>query len=158
MRDSHNFYIHKTISTYIKRRYPTPSKWTIDEVQEFTYLGLLLDPALSMYEAAEHACQKINWAHLTIAAVAHNLRYDTPPELKHTRSSPLILYRLWQSCVLPFATQHLRYFTTHPQVQKVQIAHSDATQSTISFCKSSAFPPLHPTPYTLHPTPYTLHP
>jgi hypothetical protein len=29
---------------YIKRR----SKWTIDEVQEFTYLGLLLDPALSI--------------------------------------------------------------------------------------------------------------
>jgi hypothetical protein len=90
LRDSTDF--------FIKRRFPTPSKWTIDEVEEFTYLGLLLDPAPSMYKAAEHACQKCDWAHLTIAAVAHNLRHDTPLELRHTRSSPLILFRLWQSC------------------------------------------------------------
>jgi|LauGreDrversion2_3_1035106.scaffolds.fasta_scaffold75596_1 hypothetical protein len=37
-----------TYDFYIQRRYPTPSKWTFDEVQEFTYLGLLLAPALSI--------------------------------------------------------------------------------------------------------------
>jgi hypothetical protein len=111
LRDSSDFFIN--------RRFPTPSKWTIDEVEEFTYLGLLLDPALFIYKAAEHACQKLNWAHLTIAAVAHNLRHDTPLEFRHTRSSPLILFRLWQSFVIPFATQNLRNLTTQTQVQKV---------------------------------------
>ena len=103
---------------FINHRFPTPSKWTIDEVEELTYLGLVLDPALFMYKTAEHACQKIIWAHFTIAAVAHNLRHDPP--LRHTRSSPLVLFRFWQSCVLPFATQHLGYLNTKTQVQKVQ--------------------------------------
>jgi hypothetical protein len=94
-------------------------------------LGLLLDLVLSMQKTVEHACQEINWAHLTIAAVAHNLRYDTPLELRHTRSSPLILYRLWQSCVLPFATQHLRYLATQTEVQKVQSTLFSSLQRTL---------------------------
>jgi hypothetical protein len=79
-----------------------------------------------MYKAVEYTCQKINWAQLTMATVAQNLSHDTPLELRRTRSSYLLLFCLWQSYVLPFATQHLRYLTTQTQVQQlVQIVQSD---------------------------------
>ena len=48
LRDSTDFCIN--------RRFPTPSKWTIEEVEEFTYLELLRAPALFMNKAVEHAC------------------------------------------------------------------------------------------------------
>jgi hypothetical protein len=98
-----------------------------------------------MCKAAEHAFQKINWAYLTIAAVAHNLRHDTPLELRHTRSSPLILFRLWQSCVLPLPprtlnTKHKSKKSKAPCSDPSNV-HLDATQSMTSSCKNLAFPP-----------------
>jgi len=116
---------------HITTRFPTPDLIPLQEVTEFTYLGITLDPALLMHKAAAHACQKINWAHLTIAAVAHSLRHDTPRTIRHTRSCPLILFRLWQSNTLTFATQHLRYLTTQDQVNKVQGALMNSLQRTM---------------------------
>ena len=92
----------------------------LKEPDTFTYLGLQLDPVLSMHAATNHMVQMINWAHLTIAAVAHSLHHDTPLRLQHCRSSPLVLFRLWQSCVLPFALINLRYLSTSAQIDKVQ--------------------------------------
>ena len=123
--------IRRPATFHITSRFPTPAIIRLQEVVEFTYLGLTLDPGLLMHKAAKQACQKINWAHLTIAAVAHSLRHDTPQAIRHTRSSPLILFRLWQSNTLNFATQHLRYFTTQDQVNQVQSALMRSLQRTI---------------------------
>jgi hypothetical protein len=116
----------RTSATFvITFRFPAskpPRHIQLKEPPTFTYLGLQLDPILSMFAAANHMVSKINWAHLTIAAVAHSLHHDTPLRLQHCRSSPLLLFRLWQSCVLPFATTNLRYLTNNAQIDKVQSA------------------------------------
>jgi len=82
-----------------------PNPLPLDEPKEFTYLSLKLDPQMTMQPATAHTCQKINWAYQTVSAIAHSLKHDTPASLQGTRTSPLILYRIWQSCVLSHATQ-----------------------------------------------------
>jgi len=72
--------------------------------------------------------QHINWAYLTIAAVAHSIRYDSSLRSRTTRCSPLVLFRLWQACVLPFATQNLRYLRTPTQIQTIQTALTNSLQ------------------------------
>jgi len=80
--------------------------------------------------------QKINWAYQTVSAIAHSLKYDNPASLRRTRTSPLILYRIWQSRVLSHATQNLRNLPTPTQVQQVQSA-------LISFLQRTAAALLH---------------
>ena len=78
-----------------------PSPLPLDEPKDFTYLGLKLDPQMTMQPATTHTCQKINWVYHTVSAIAHSLKNDTPANLRGTRTSPLILYRIWQSCQMP---------------------------------------------------------
>jgi len=99
---------------------PTPQR--LGEPKDFTYLGLKLDPQMTMQPATTRTCQKINWAYQTVSAIAHSLKRDTPASLRGTRTSPLILYRIWQSCVRSRATQNLRYLRNPTQVQQVQSA------------------------------------
>jgi hypothetical protein len=71
---------------------------TIEQKQASDSTDFFIKPQIPDYSFL------IFW-HLTlIASVPHNLRHDTPLEFTHTRSSPLILFRLCQLCVLPFAT------------------------------------------------------
>jgi len=66
----------------------------LKEPDTFIYLGLKLDPVLSMDPAIQHIKNQINWAYLTIAAVAHSIRYDISLRSRTTRSSPLVLFRI----------------------------------------------------------------
>jgi len=100
----------------------------LKEPDTFIYLGLKLDPVLTMDPATQHIKKKINWSYLTIAAVAHSIRYDNSLRSRTTRSSPLVLFRLWQACVLPFATQNLRYLRTPAQLQTIQTALTNSLQ------------------------------
>jgi len=84
-----------------------------------------------MQPATSHTCQKINWAYQTVSAIAHSLKNDTPANLRGTRTSPLILYRICQSCVLLHATQNLRYVLHPTQVQQVQSALISSLQRTL---------------------------
>jgi len=65
---------------HITTRFPLsqpPRTLPLKEPLTFKYLGLTLDPYLNMEAATKHTCRKINVAHQTVAAVAHNLRYDS---------------------------------------------------------------------------------
>jgi len=80
----------------------------------------------------KHRCQKINWAYQTVSAIAHSLKHDdTPASPRAKRTRPLILYRIWQSCILSHATQNLKYLLSPTQVQQVQSALTSSLQRTL---------------------------
>jgi len=108
-----------------------PNPRPLDEPKKFTYLGLKLDPQIKMQLATAHTCHKINWAYQTVSAIAHSCKHDTTASLRDTRTSPLILYRIWQSCVLSHATQNLRYLPHPTQWQQVQSALISSLQRTL---------------------------
>jgi len=86
-----------------------------------------------MQPATTHTCQKINWAYQTVSAIVRSLKHDTPASLRGTWTSPLILYRIWHSCVLSHAsaTQNLRYLLHPTQVQQVQSSLISSLQRTL---------------------------
>jgi len=103
----------------------------LDETKKFIYLGLKLDPQMTIQPATAHICHKINWAYQTVSTITHSLKHDTPASLRGTQTSALILYRIWQSCVLSHATQNLRYLLHPTQVQQVQSALISSIQRTL---------------------------
>ena len=120
---------HPSIS-WLTPRFPLnnpPNPLPLGEPKEFTYLGLKLDPQLTMQPATAHTCQKIHWAYQTVSAIAHSLKHDTPASLRGTRTS----YRIWQSCVFSHATQNLRYLPYPTQVQQVKSALISSLQRTL---------------------------
>jgi len=48
----------------------------IEEVQEFDYLGLRLDPKIKMTSALHRIQEKVNKSNALVFAVSHSLRYD----------------------------------------------------------------------------------
>ena len=79
----------------------------------------------------KHICRKINAAHQTVAAVAHSLRYDSSATDRGIRSSPYVLFRIWQPCVLGFATENLRYLVTNAQIDAVERTLIHSLQRTL---------------------------
>ena len=82
---------------HIITRFPLsqpPRTLPLKEPLTFKYLGLTLDPYLTMEAAMKHICRKINAAHQTVAAVAHSLRYDSSATDRGIRSSPYVLFRI----------------------------------------------------------------
>ena len=66
----------------------------LKETLTFKYLGLTLDPYLTMEFVTKKICRKINTAHQTVAVFAHSLRYDSSATARGTRSSPYVLFRI----------------------------------------------------------------
>jgi len=96
---------------HITTRFPLsqpPRTLSLKEPLTFKYFGLTLDPYLTMEAAMKHICRKINAAHQRGAAVARSLRYDSSATDRGIRSSPYVLFRIWQPCVLGFATENPR--------------------------------------------------
>jgi len=90
-----------------------------------------------MEAAMKHICRKINAAHQTVAAVAHSLRYDSSATDRGIRSSPYVLFRIWQPCVLGFATENLRYLVTNAQIDAVERTLIHSLQRTLHCFTSS---------------------
>ena len=86
---------------------------------------------MTIQPGTAHICHKSNWAYQTVSAITHSLKHDTPASLRGTLTSPLILYCIWQSCVLSHATQNLRYLLHPTQVQQVQSALISSLQRTL---------------------------
>jgi len=108
---------------HITTRFPPsqpPRTFPLKKTPTFKYLGLTLDPYLTMESAMKHICRKINVAHQTMAAVAHSLRYDSSATDRGIRSSPYVFFRIWQPCVLSFATEIFRYLLTNAQIDAVE--------------------------------------
>jgi len=101
----------------------------LKEPLTFKYLGLTLDPYLTMEAAMKHICRKISAAHQTVAAVAHSLRYDFSATDRGT--DPYVLFHIWQPCVLSFATGNLRYLVTNAQIDAVEHTRIHSLQRTL---------------------------
>jgi len=119
--------------TEVMMFYETPSQRTLplQEPLTFKYLGLTLDPYLTMEVATKHICRKINATYQTFAAVAHSLRNDSSATARGIRSSPYVLFRIWQPCVLGFATENLRYLVTNAQIDVVERTLIHSLQRTL---------------------------
>jgi hypothetical protein len=98
------------------------SSHLLEEVQEFDYLGLRLDPKLKMTSALHRIQEKVNRSNALVFAVSHSLRYDDSPH-RHRPSinaTPTQTLNLWKACVLPHLLQNLRYLK-ETQVESLQI-------------------------------------
>jgi len=107
---------------HITTRFPLsqpPRTLPLKELLTFKYLDLTLDSYLTIEVAMKHIYRKINAARQTVAAVAHSLRYDSSTTDRAIRSSPYVLFCIWQPCVLGVATETLCYLVTNTQIEVV---------------------------------------
>jgi len=119
---------------HINTRFPLsqpPRNLHLKEPLLFKYLGLTLHPYLTMEAAMKHICRKFNAAHQTVTAVAHSLRYDSSATDGGIRSSPYVLFRIWQPCVLGFATENPHYLVTNAQIDAVERTLIHSLQRTL---------------------------
>jgi len=82
---------------HITTRFPLlqpPRTLPLKEPLTFKYLGLTLDPYLTMEVTTKHICRKINAVHQTVAVVAHSLRCDSSATDRGIKSSPYVLFRI----------------------------------------------------------------
>ncbi len=124
--------------------------YLLEEVQEFDYLGLRLDPKLKMTSALHRIQEKVNRSNALVFAVSHSLRYDDSPH-RHRPSinaTPTQTLNLWKACVLPHLLQNLRYLK-ESQVDSLQITLNSSLKRTLhvyghttALCADMGVPPL----------------
>jgi hypothetical protein len=104
----------------------------LEEVQEFHYLGLRLDPKLKMMAALHRIQEKVDKSNALVFAVSHSLRYDDSSH-RHRPSinaNPTQTLNLWKACVLPHLLQNLRYLT-ESQVDSLQVTLNSSLKRTL---------------------------
>jgi hypothetical protein len=124
--------------------------YLLEEVQEFDYLGLRLDPKLKMTAALHRIQEKVNRSNALVFAVSHSLRYDDSPH-RHRPSinaNPTQTLNLWKACVLPHLLQNLRYLKEN-QVDSLQTTLNSSLKRTLhvyghttALCADMGVPPL----------------
>jgi len=67
------------------------------EIKQFDYLGLRLNPMMSMKNAVASIQEKANKSHSLALAVSYSLYHDKPTFC----SSPVEMLDLWKLCILP---------------------------------------------------------
>jgi len=115
---------------HITTRFPLsqpPQTLPRKEPLTFKYLGLTLDPYLTIEVTTKHICWKINATHQTVAVVAYNLRFDSSATVRGIRSSPYVLFRICHPCV----TENLRYLVTNAQIDVVERTLIHSLQRTL---------------------------
>jgi len=100
--------------------FPTsnPSSYPIHEVCQFEYLGLILDPKLTMHLATVEAIRRASQGQALALAVSYSLRYDK----NSSQLTPTQNLGLWKSIVLPHFLQNLCYIHWHSDtdIKKMQ--------------------------------------
>jgi len=102
-------YPDHTSPTENPHRYPGYVSTLLQEVKQFDYLGLRLNPMVNMKTAVSSIQEKANKAHSLVLAVSYSLRYDKHHSNPTICSSPVEMLNLWKSCVLPHFLLYLRY-------------------------------------------------
>jgi len=85
------FHVYSPFPTSDPRSYP------ILEVSQFEYLGLILDPKLTMHLATVEAIRRASQGQALALAVSYSLRYDK----NSSQLTPPQNLGLWKSIVLP---------------------------------------------------------
>jgi len=111
--------------------YPIYISTLLQEVKQFDYLGLLLDPMVNMKAAVSSIQEKANKAHSLVLAVSYSLRYDKHHSNPTICSSPVELLNLWKSCVLPHFLLYLRYIPDDTQVKTLQASLNKSLSTTM---------------------------
>jgi len=104
------FHIHAPFPT------SSPCSYLITEVLQFEYLGLILDPKLTMHLATTEAIRRAAHGQSVTQAVAYSLRYDK----KRSQLTPTQSLGLLKSTVLPHFLHYLRYIQSTTDVTKLQ--------------------------------------
>jgi len=91
----------------------------LQEVKQFDYLGLRLDPMVNMKAAVSSIQKKSNKAHSLLLAVFYSLRYDKHHSNPTICSSPVEVLDLWKSCVIPHFLLYLRYISDETQLKTI---------------------------------------
>jgi len=102
--------------------FPTsdPRSYPIHEVSQFEYLGLILDPKLTMHLATVEAMHRASQGQALALAVSYSLRYDK----NSSQLTPTQNLGLWKSIVLPHFLQNLRYIHRDTDIKKMQTSLS----------------------------------
>jgi len=104
------FHVYSPFPTCDPRSYP------IHQVSQCEYLGLILDPKLTMRLATVEAIRRASQGQALALAVSYSLRY-------HKNSSQLTPTQnlgLCKSIVLPHFLQNLRYIHSDTDIKKMQ--------------------------------------
>jgi len=143
-------YLHHTNPTDRLHCYPGYISTFLQEVQQFDYLGLQLDPMVNMKAAVSSIQEKANNTHFLVLAVSYSLHHDKHHSNPIICSSPVELLNLWKSCVLPRFLFYLRYISDETQVKTLQASLSQSLSTTmhvyghpISLLSETGIPPLY---------------
>ena len=145
-----SMYPDHTNPTERPHRYPGYISTLRQEVRQFDYLGLRLDPMVNMKAAVASIQEKANKAHSLVLAVSYSLRYDKHHCNPTISSSPVELLNLWKSCVLPHFLLCLRYISDETQVKTPQASLNNSLSTTMhvyvhptALLSDTGIPPLY---------------
>ena len=98
--------------------FPTsdPSSQSILEVSQFEYLGLILDPKLTIHLATVETIRRASQGQALALTVPYSLRYDK----NSSQLTPTQNLGLWKSIVLPHFLQNLRSIHSDTDIKKMQ--------------------------------------